>query len=159
MIFIKIILITSLLMVFWQDLKAREVYWFLFPIVALTSGVLSFTKMFPELFFTTLVINISFVFFLILVIFVYSKIKLKMSIDKVFGLGDGLLFLALAFTFSSVSFFILFVFGLIFSLVLHLVLKSKSEHKTVPLAGYLSLFFSISYISHWSGLLKTVYVV
>ncbi len=147
------------MLVFWQDLKAREVYWFLFPIVALTSGILLFTKMFSELFYMTLVINISFVLILMLVIFVYSKIKLKVAIDQVFGLGDGLLFLALAFTFSSVSFLILFVFGLIFSLVLHLFLKNKSEHSTVPLAGYLSLFFSISYISHWSGLIKTLYII
>ncbi len=159
MTFIKIILITSLLIVFWQDLKVREVYWFLFPIVAFTSGTLLFSKMFSELFYITLVINISFVLILILVIFIYSKIKLKSSIEKVFGLGDGLIFLALAFTFSSVSFLILFIFGLIFSLILHLVLKNKSEYTSVPLAGYLSLFFSISYISHWSGLLKTVYIV
>jgi hypothetical protein len=69
------------------------------------------------------------------------------------------LFFVLAFSFSSISFIILFVFGLIFSLVLHLLLKKKSKHSTVPLAGYLSLFFSIAYVSHWGGILKSVYII
>lgn len=159
MLFIKIILIISLLMVFLQDLKAREVYWMMFPIIGITSGFLMYSKVFSLLFYTTIFINISFVLILILVVYLYSKLKLKTSINKTFGLGDGLLFIALAFTFSSVSFLILFVFGLLFALLLHLILKRKSELKTVPLAGHLSLFFAISYLSHWAGLLKPVYII
>ena len=159
MIVLKIILIVALLMVFWQDLKVREVHWFLFPIIAIIAATFLYKKVFIELFYTTLVINISFVLLLIIVVYFYSKLKLKTSIKSVFGLGDGLVFIALAFTFSSVSFLILFVFGLIFSLALHLALKRKSEFSTVPLAGYLSLFFAISYLSHWSGLLKSVYTI
>lgn len=157
MILIKVILITSLLLVFWQDLKDREVYWFLFPIIALISGVLLYKKLLPRLFYTTLTINLTFILILILVVYLYSKLKLKTSINKVFGLGDGLIFIALAFTFSSVSFLVLFVFGLIFSLVIHLAVKTKSKLYTVPLAGYLSLFFALSYLSYWSGLLQSVY--
>lgn len=96
---------------------------------------------------------------LILVIYLYSKIKLKTSITETFGLGDGLLFFALVFTFSSVSFLTLFVFGLIFSLLVHLVFKNRFKFKTVPLAGYLSLFFAIVYISHWAGIIKSVYII
>ena len=115
--------------------------------------------MFFELFKTTLIINLVFVLFLILVILIYSKYKLKTTMSQAFGLGDMLLFFALAFTFSSVSFLVLFVFGLVFSLILHLFLKSKSKHKTVPLAGYLSLFFAITYLAHWLGILKSVYTI
>jgi hypothetical protein len=66
---------------------------------------------------------------------------------------------ALAFTFSSVSFLIVFVFGLIFSLVMHLSLKNRSEHKNVPLAGYLSMFFAITYMANWFGVIKSVYIL
>lgn len=115
--------------------------------------------MFTNLFYITISINLMFVLILIVVVFLYSKIKLKTTISNTFGLGDALLFSALAFTFSSISFVILFVFGLLFSLVLHLALKSKAKHKTVPLAGYLSLFFTIVYVTHWFGFLKMLYTI
>lgn len=149
----------SLLWVFYQDIKDRQVYWFFFPLIALCSGILLYNNMFFELFKTTLIINLVFVLFLILVILIYSKYKLKTTMSQAFGLGDMLLFFALTFTFSSVSFLVLFVFGLVFSLVLHLFAKSKSIHKTVPLAGYLSLFFAITYLAHWLGILKSVYTI
>ncbi|MCD2257584.1 hypothetical protein KWG70_00040 [Psychroserpens sp. XSD401] len=147
------------MMIFYQDIKERQVYWFLFPLVALCAGVLLYQNMLPELFFTTIIINLLFMVVLLLVVYLYSRIKLKTQISKTFGLGDGLLFLALIFTFSSVSFLILFVFGLVFSLVIHLAVKKKSEFTTVPLAGYLSLFFALTYSSHWLGLIKSVYVI
>lgn len=149
----------SLLWVFYQDIKERQVYWFLFPVIALCSVILLYNNVFFELFKTTLIINLVFVLFLILVIFIYSKYKLKTTISKTFGLGDMLLFFALAFTFSSVSFLVLFVFGLVFSLILHLLIKNKSEYKTIPLAGYLSLFFALTYGAHWLGILKSVYTI
>lgn len=146
-------------MVFLQDMKERQVYWFLFPIIAICSGILLYKNMFLEVFFTTILINLIFILLLLTVVFLYSKIKLKTSIKNTFGLGDVLLFFALIFTFSSVSFLILFVFGLVFSLIIHLVIKRNSKHKTVPLAGYLSLFFSIIYLSHWLGFMPSVYTI
>lgn len=146
-------------MVFLQDIKERLVYWFLFPIIAMCSGVLLYQNTFWELFYTTIFINLAFVSILIGVVFLYSKLKLKTALSNTFGLGDGLLFLALVFSFSSVTFLILFVFGLVFSLVLHLFLKRNKKQETVPLAGYLSLFFVIAYISHWAGVLKSVYTI
>lgn len=74
-------------------------------------------------------------------------------------MGDALLFFALTFSFSSVSYLILFVFGLIFSLTIHLLLKHKSKHKNVPLAGYLSLFFSLAYLGHWIGFFPYLYTI
>lgn len=150
-------LITALIMVFIQDGKDREVYGFLFPIIGLSSGILLYTNMMSQLFYLTLVINLLFVVILLAVVFFYSKIKLKTTIGKTFGLGDGLLFFALAFTFSSISFMVLFVFGLVFSLLTHLVFKKTSENKTVPLAGYLSLFFTIVYLSYWAGITPDIY--
>ena len=160
MFVIKVVLIVSLLLVFYQDIKERLVYWFLFPIIAVCSGTLLYNTMYPEAFKTTLIINLGFVSFLIFVVFSYSRLKLKTSMTETFGLGDVLLFFALAFTFSSVSFIILFVFGLVFALILHLLVKRRTTvHKTVPLAGYLSLFFAIGYIAHWVGILTSVYSI
>jgi len=158
-VILKIILLAALVMVLLQDIKERQVYWFLLPIIALCSGVLLYSNMFQQVFFMTLLINLVFVSILILIVYMYSKFKLKTPITQTFGLGDALLFFALAFTFSSVTFLVLFVFGLFFSLILHLFLSKKSKYKTVPLAGYLSLFFAIAYGAHWIGILKSVYTI
>lgn len=156
---IKIILIVALIIVFIQDRKDREVYWFMFPIVALASGILLYNSILPELFYLTLLINLLFITILIGVVFLYSKFKLKTTITSTFGLGDGLLFVALAFTFSSISFMVLFVFGLIFSLLIHVIFKNRSIHRTVPLAGYLSLFFMITYLAYWLGITPNIYTI
>lgn len=158
-LFIKIVLIASFTLVFYQDLKERKVFWFLFPIIAVSSAFLMYSNMFETLFLTTIILNVSLIILLLLTVFIYAKLKLKTALSKTFGLGDGLLFFALAFTFSSISFFILFVFGLIFSLLLHLFFKSSSKFETVPLAGYLSFFFALSYLASWSGILTNLYTV
>jgi len=96
---------------------------------------------------------------LLLVVYIYSKFKLKTALKNTFGMGDILLFLGLAFSFSSISFVVLFVFALVFSLVLHLFLKKKSSYDTVPLAGYMSLFFMIAYATHWLGGIPHIYSI
>ena len=157
MVVLKIILTLLLIAICIQDIKDREVYWFLFPLTVILAGILLFKNSSAGLFLTTIGINLSFVSILLLSIWLYSSLKLKQSLFEVFGSGDLLLFLALIFSFSSISFFIIFVFGLVFSLTLHLIIKKNSKHTTVPLAGYLSLFFAISYLSQWSGIINTLY--
>ncbi|MFD0963855.1 hypothetical protein [Pseudofulvibacter geojedonensis] len=82
---------------------------------------------------------------------------MKIHIKEAIGLGDILLFIALTCTFSLVSFITLFVSSLLFSLLLHLISSKGNKEKTVPLAGYMSLFFAISYIAYWSGLITNLY--
>ncbi len=155
MLLIKVLLILSLLLIFYQDLKERQVYWFLFPIAAFFFGVLYYTNTIKTLFFLSVVTNLMFVGVLVLVIYLYARYKLKLGIFNVFGLGDLLLFIGLAFTFSSVSFLVLFVCALIFSLLLHISIKRSNA--TVPLAGYMSLFFGITYIAQWMGFINNLY--
>ena len=157
MIVLKIAIIITLLAIFFQDIKERHVYWFLFPILATCVGILFYWNTLPQLFFTTTLINLGFITLLLLVVLLYSKWKLKTSISNTFGLGDILMFIALSFTFSSISFIVLFVFSLIFSLALHLILKQKSKYKTVPLAGYQGLFFLCIYLGYWSGFINSIY--
>ena len=140
---IKLLLIGIFFLVFFQDSKDRNVYWFLYPIIGVLVLVLQVKEIsiYPAL--INSVFNLSFVSVLLLVCYLYAKYKLKQPLLKeVFGLGDLLFFVCIAFSFSMVSFTILFVFALLFSLLLHLVLKHKQSEKTVPLAGYMSLFFA-----------------
>ena len=157
LILIKIALLLSLAVVLIQDLKERLVYWFLFPIIAILSGILHYYNTLPELFYTAVALNLIFTSLLLFIVFLYAKIKLKTRFNQVFGLGDLFLFLALAFSFSTVSFIVLFISALLFSLVLHVGLNKKN--KTVPLAGYLSLFFGMIYMAYWFDIIHSLYSI
>jgi hypothetical protein len=49
--------------------------------------------------------------------------------------------------------------ALVFSLVLHLCLSKFQKTVTVPLAGYISLFFGIVFMGVWSGLINSLYII
>lgn len=143
---LKSILIATFILIFSQDLKDRKVYWFLYPIMGILAFVLQIKaiSIYPALLNGGF--NLVLVSLLLLVCYGYVHLKLKQPFfSYAFGLGDLLFFMAIAFSFSIVSFLILFVFALLFSLLLHLVLKHLQTENTVPLAGYMALFFGTVY--------------
>lgn len=156
---LQVLLIVSLLYIAYQDFNERKVFGFLFPLVGILAGFLHFKNTLPELFMVSIVINITFVLMLILFIFLYSKIKLKKAVQETFGMGDTLFFLAISFSFSSYTFIVTFIFSLIFSLSIHLILKRKSNFISVPLAGYMSIFYSIVYVNVWLNFIESPYLV
>ncbi|MFV5701706.1 hypothetical protein ACM55F_07515 [Flavobacterium sp. XS2P12] len=156
--FLRILLIGVFLIIFIQDCKDRKVYWFLYPIV----GILVFVLQMEVVPIYSVIVNASFnllfVFVLLFVCYLYAAFKLKKALLKeAFGLGDVLFFLFISFSFSIVSFFVLFLFSLVFSLLLHFVLQHKQIDKTVPLAGYLSLFFGVVYGISFFGYSNLLY--
>ena len=159
MIILKIILIGVLGLIFYQDLKERQVYWFLFPLFSICSAALFYNSTLPELFYVAVGMNVSFILILLLIVFLYSKIKLNSSFNEAIGLGDVLMFIGLVFSFSTVSFLVIFVCSLVFSLTVHLIIKRYSKLQSVPLAGYISLFFSLIYLSHWAGITTSLYAL
>lgn len=156
---LKLVLISVLIYILIQDIKERQVYWVLFPLVGLCSGILYYKSTLPELFYISILLNVVFVSVILVVVFFYAKFKLKTSITNTLGLGDVLLFIALTFSFSTVSFLVIFIFSLFFSLLLHLFLKNKKTGITVPLAGYMSLFFAFTYLSFWTGIINSLYTI
>ncbi len=145
------------MIIFYQDIKERSVYWFLFPIVACAAGYLYYSSTFFELFWRTSTVNLGIIALIFLVLQTYTKFKLKTDLKEVFGLGDALLFIGLCIAFPIASFIIFFVFSLFFSLILHFVLKNKMKVESVPLAGYMSVFFIGIYLIHWTGFLPNLY--
>jgi hypothetical protein len=144
--FLKLLLLCVFFIILYQDCKDRKVYWFLYPAIGVLVFLLqiSITPLYSVL--INSVFNLLFVAVLLSVCYLYAAFRLKKDLLKeVFGLGDVLFFIFIAFSFSIVSFFILFVFSLFFSLLLHFTLKHKQVEKTVPLAGYMSLFFGTVY--------------
>lgn len=141
---LKTILIVLFFTVLYQDFKDRLVYWFLYPLI----GVLAFSIQFLIVPINSIMLNIisnlALVLFLLLVCYLYARVR-KLDFANSFGLGDVLFFVFICFTFSIISFIVLFIFSLIFSLLAHFVLSKNSNDKTVPLAGYMSLFFGTVY--------------
>lgn len=145
---LKMVLIISFFIILFQDSKDRKVYWFLYPIVGLLTFFIQINESDFLISATNSMVNLVFVFIILSVCYFYAKlIKLKNHFtNDVLGIGDILFFVFISFSFASISFVVLFVFSLLFSLLLHLVLKNKNINKTVPLAGYMSLFFGTIYI-------------
>lgn len=144
----RLLLIAVFLSIYRQDYKDRLVYWFLYLLV----GILAFTVQLQYNNFYTalshLVINLGLVLMMLVTCWGYSGLVLKMKfINGTFGSGDVQMLLFLCFTFSSVSFLVLLVFSLIFSFFLHLFMKNRTTHPTVPLAGYMSIFFAAIYLA------------
>jgi hypothetical protein len=142
--FLKLILIVLFAIVLYQDFKSRMVYWFLYPIIGILAFAIQSNAVPLSVAFVNFGFNLLFVIFLLAVTAVYIKFK-GLDFKNTIGIGDVLFFVFIAASFSVVSFWVLFVFSLIFSLLLHLVLTSKKEPATVPLAGYMSLFFGAVY--------------
>lgn len=153
---IKLFLCTAFVAVAYEDIKHRSVHWFWFPLIGVCSAVLLYQNVSQTLFIESVLSNLVYISVLIGVIYVYATYKLKMKLSETFGLGDGMLFTAFIFSFPRMSFLVVFVFGLVFSLVVHIILK-KSKTETVPLAGYMSLFFALIYLAHWMGLYTSIY--
>lgn len=156
---LQVVLILVLGAVCYQDMKERQVYWFLFPIIAVLVGLLFYRNTLKELFVMAIVLNLLFVLMILLIVFLYAFLKFKTNPLKTIGLGDVFLFIGLSLSFSTVSFIIIFVCSLFFSWLLHFMLKKKSKSKTVPLAGYMSLFFMLTYLSYWTGIIDSLYLI
>jgi hypothetical protein len=145
MIVLKLLLIGALGVIFYQDQKDRMVYWFLYPIVGVVGFCIQLYFVLLEVLVLNSLINLTIIATLLAVLWVYSKIIRKQSlINNGMGLGDVLFFVFLSFCFPIVTFIVLFVFSLLFSLLLHFFIKNKNS-TTIPLAGFMSLFFAFVY--------------
>lgn len=145
MVIFKTIIIIFLGVIFWQDQKERLVYWFLYPLAGLTGFFIQTNLIVNEMILLNSAVNLCLITTILLILNIYSNFILKKKlIGESIGIGDILFFISLCFCFPIVSFLILFVFSLIFSLMLH-ILKKKEKVETVPLAGYMSFFFAVIY--------------
>lgn len=145
MLLLKILLIALLLIVFFQDTKTRMVYWFLYPMIGIAAVIAQCGYNNYVVVVVNSAFNLAFIAVIIFTCYLYSRIKLRQPFDEVFGIGDVLFFIFIAFGFSIISFITLFISSLLFSLLLHLIIKNRQSIDNVPLAGYMALFFAMVY--------------
>ncbi|SHH28259.1 general secretion pathway protein [Flavobacterium defluvii] len=156
--YLKLILLLVFALVLYQDFKSRLVYWFLYPIIGILAFAIQLYNLPLFIAFTNLGINLLFISLILGASALYIKFR-KLDFKNAIGIGDVLFFIFISGTFSTVSFLVLLVFSLVFSLILHLVLYSQKEQITVPLAGYMSLFFGVVYAVsfYWDNSFLYVY--
>jgi hypothetical protein len=159
MLFVKIFILICFTGIFIQDYKSRYVYWFLYPLVGIAAFALHFEKNGIEISLLNSVLNLGFIAILLSIAFLYAQFVMKINfIKEAFGIGDLLFFIFISFAFAPFSFAILLVFSLIFSLAIHFFLKEKQkQYTTIPLAGYMSLFFGAIYILSFFTNLSVIY--
>ncbi len=144
LIITKIIILITLIVITYEDVSSRMVHTIVFPILGFLLGYHHLQYSSTILFFANVGMNITLVSSVLLTLFIYCKLFLKKAfLNTSFGLGDLLFFYAISVAFPTTTFTILFVFSLIFSLALHFIRKQRKVEITIPLAGYMALFFTI----------------
>ncbi len=141
MVLLKILAVAICGAIAYQDIKDRMVIWIAFPMMALVLTLIHAASSGWEQVFWFSITNLLLVSGVLLLLFLYTRFfSKKKFLNTSLGLGDILFFYAFSFGFPTLTFVILFVGSLLFSLFLFLSLKSVQHMETVPLAGYMSLF-------------------
>jgi hypothetical protein len=144
---LKIILIgllSSLLLVFFQDWKYRRIHVIL-PLIIFVLSCFILRANQTE-FINNCVLNLVFFLFTLCLLTIYMSVKNKRFLNpfqNYFGLGDLLFYLAITPLFILKNYIIYFVFSMIFSICLQIGLKKIIKEDTVPLAGFAALLLFI----------------
>ncbi|AWX45723.1 hypothetical protein HME9304_02750 [Flagellimonas maritima] len=124
-----------------QDFKDREVIWICFPIIGVLLACLHAHRLGFDHFVFFALNNIVLVSCVLALLWTITKFVFKKEFLNVsFGLGDMLFIYAFALGFPTVTFIILFVGSILFSLLAFIILKMFTQAKTVPLAGFMGIF-------------------
>lgn len=123
------------------------VSWILFPLAGLGMGYLYFIHSDIHVYTVLIFTNLLIVTAVISILYLYTKHLRGMEFLNVsFGLGDILFFVALAVGFPTITFLILFVSSILFSLLIFFVIKNGRDFKNAPLAGLMSVFLIGTYV-------------
>ena len=145
---LEILWILILGILFYQDMKDRNVYLWLLVFGILIGGCIHLQSQNFTVFLATISGNLIFIAIVFAILWLYAKIKLKKQIFEVFGAGDLLFFVLIAVSLPTVSFLTVFVFSLLFSLTVFMLFKEGFKEPTVPLAGLQSLFLGLVLIAN-----------
>jgi len=138
-------LIGTLFFVLYYDIKKRTIHFILPLLIFFLATLINYMSISLRL--SDIVYNISFVLINIFGVTLYFSLKAKALVNPVndsIGLGDIVFFIAITPLFNLKTFILFFIIGLLFSLLIHGIALLFKKAKTIPLAGYLSLFLVIS---------------
>ncbi|MES2141101.1 MAG: hypothetical protein V4511_15450 [Bacteroidota bacterium] len=169
---IDICLLLLLAVVLFQDLKQRQISWFLIPLLLvffIAQGLFRIPA--NELIHYTM-FNIGFIVVQLVILTVYISIKNKKLVNIInsyLGIGDVLFIATVAAAFSPFNFIIFYIAALLFTLLVFLMvtLLTKNLSKEIPLAGAMAAvimvliivnqwlpvfnFYNDDYLTGWFG--------
>jgi hypothetical protein len=136
--------ILLLLITAYQDFKDRAISWFLIPLLAgLGLAKAYFDGLFLGFDYLASGVYLTLIIGLVYLYFAFKNKSFQIDFtNNLLGIGDILFFIAMIPFFSFELYILLFVLGLIFSLIAHLIFNKIFPSPTIPLAGWLSLFYS-----------------
>ncbi len=137
-----------LVIVFIQDIKYRQISWWLIPVLALIFGMKATFSIDLNTMFYFSIINFFFFFLQLLLLTIYFSIKNKKYINIVnsyLGIGDILFIIVTCMAFSPVNFIFFYITGLIVTLAAMIIynIKAKVTEKEIPLAGVMAILLAI----------------
>lgn len=152
---IDIFLMILLSVVVVQDLKYREISWFLIPLLLcsfLAKGLFLISS--HQLIGYSLY-NVGFIAIQLLVLTAYMSVKNKKLtniVNSYLGLGDVLFFIVICVAFSPVNFIFFYVLSLLFTLggfIAYNILIKKAK-KEIPLAGAMAMVMTtLILVNQW----------
>ncbi len=135
-----VLLIAMMLFVFFQDLKIRALYWFLFPVIL----GLSLWYAHAAMSWQQLGCNLAILAILLLGLTLYLSLKHRRLVnpfDGFFAWGDTLFLLSVLPLFNAYAFLFYFITGTCFVLLVHgVLLLLKKTEKEIPFAGYMAFY-------------------
>ena len=155
MLIVKLVTLILLLIILYQDINSRSVYWILFPALVVLYAAIHFLE---KLNFTEIVkpvlYNLSFLIFQFLLVTIYFTIKNRTFTNITFellGWGDVLFLASTAFypsVLNYVFYYMVSLVGILLSwTVWQLIVNGKD--KRIPLAGLQSLIFALFLVMDW----------
>lgn len=145
---IKILLISALGIIVYQDIKDHMIWWFLPVVFGFCGAYLFYKSALADVFVYTAVLNLVFIIGVGAVLWLLAILKKDKSYYKnILGLGDVLMIIAFAISFSFFQFINLFLGAIVFSWVLHFLFGQN--RREVPLAGYMSIFLIVIFLGSW----------
>lgn len=137
------LLIFSLLIVVYQDLRTRQISTIIIPVLLILLLKYTTKLVDPVIHIQYILTNLLFVFVEFFILYIlkinFSNDK-KSLFDTWIGLGDLLFIILLALTFSPNNFLIFLITGLIIALFFYYIFRMfYRDTSTIPLAGILSI--------------------
>ena len=153
---IKLGIVTSLFVLFYQDMRYRAVYWVLFPVLLLLYLALTFQHFGFDAFLVSSSSNIIFLLSQFFMLTLYFSLKQRRWVNitaKYLGWGDILFLLTLGFYLSPLNYLMFYVLSLIVVLLVTLLLAKVTGRVSlqIPLAGLQSVMFAFLFVADWSS--------
>lgn len=136
-----ILLTVVLIVLFFQDIKHRAIDYIL-PILIFCIGLIINHFYFHKEF--NWIYSLGFILVNMVAVTLYFSFKSKQLVNPLkdlIGVGDIVFFIAITPFFLFKEYILFFTLSLIFSLLIFFCVKQFKRINTIPLAGYMSLFF------------------